>query len=74
LSEDAGHRRSHTLNEQILSAIRRLLQARGLDAYIAYTPSNVLYTTGFQGYFLIHILPDGIERLHKQPHGLRVTP
>jgi Xaa-Pro dipeptidase len=41
------------LNEQILSAIRRRLQGRGLDAYIAYTPSNVFYTTGFQSYFLM---------------------
>jgi Xaa-Pro dipeptidase len=41
------------LNEQILSAIRRRLQDRGLDAYIAYTPSNVFYTTGFQSYFLM---------------------
>jgi Xaa-Pro dipeptidase len=36
------------MNEQILSAIRRRLHDRGLDAYIAYTPSNVFYTTGFQ--------------------------
>jgi len=41
------------LNEQILSAIRGRLQDRGLDAYIAYTPSNVFYTTGFQSYFLM---------------------
>src|SRR5215211_2847999 len=40
------------VNEQVLSAIRRRLQARGLDAYIAYTPSNVFYATGFQSYFL----------------------
>ncbi len=42
------------VNEQVLSAIRRRLQARGLDAYIAYTPSNVFYATGFQSYFLMH--------------------
>jgi Xaa-Pro dipeptidase len=41
------------MNEQILSAIRRRLHERGLDAYIAYTPSNVFYTTGFQSYFLM---------------------
>lgn len=40
------------MNEEILQAIRRRLHARGLDAYIAYTPSNVFYTTGFQSYFL----------------------
>src|ERR671916_2154730 len=41
------------MNEQILSAIRKRLHERGLDAYIAYTPSNVFYTTGFQSYFLM---------------------
>jgi Xaa-Pro dipeptidase len=41
------------VNDQILSAIRQRLQARGLDAYIAYTPSNVFYATGFQSYFLM---------------------
>ncbi len=41
------------MNERILSAIRRRLHARGLDAYIACTPSNVFYTTGFQSYFLM---------------------
>jgi Xaa-Pro dipeptidase len=41
------------MNEQILSATRRRLHERGLDAYIAYTPSNVFYTTGFQSYFLM---------------------
>jgi len=41
------------LNEQILSAIRGRIRDRGLDAYIAYTPSNVFYTTGFQSYFLM---------------------
>lgn len=39
------------MNEQILAAVRRRLRARDLDAYIAYTPSNVFYTTGFQSYF-----------------------
>ncbi|MDQ3637553.1 MAG: Xaa-Pro peptidase family protein [Actinomycetota bacterium] len=41
------------MNAQILSSIRRRLQDRGLDAYIAYTPSNVFYATGFQSYFLM---------------------
>src|SRR5215213_3838988 len=41
------------VKDQILSAIRQRLQARGLDAYIAYTPSNVFYATGFQSYFLM---------------------
>jgi Xaa-Pro dipeptidase len=37
---------------QILDNIRRRCQERGLDAYLAYTPSNVHYTSGFQSYFL----------------------
>ncbi len=41
------------MNEQVLSSIRRRLHERGLDAYIAYTPSNVFYATGFQSYFLM---------------------
>ncbi len=41
------------MNEQILSSIRQRLHERGLDAYIAYTPSNVFYATGFQSYFLM---------------------
>src|SRR5215210_4981594 len=41
------------MKDQILAAIRRRLQERGLDAYIAYTPSNVFYATGFQSYFLM---------------------
>ena len=39
------------MRQQILSAIRRRLHERGLDAYLAYTPSNVFYVTGFQSYF-----------------------
>lgn len=35
----------------ILDEVRRGLQAAGLDAYLAYTPSNVCYVTGFQSYF-----------------------
>ena len=41
------------MKDQILSAIRGRLRDRGLDAYIAYTPSNVFYATGFQSYFLM---------------------
>lgn len=41
------------MDERILSAIRGRLRARGLDAYLAYTPSNVFYATGFQSYFLM---------------------
>jgi Xaa-Pro dipeptidase len=41
------------VNEQIISSIRRRLHERGLDAYVAYTPSNVFYATGFQSYFLM---------------------
>ncbi len=41
------------MNEQVLAAIRRRLRERELDAYVAYTPSNVFYATGFQSYFLM---------------------
>jgi Xaa-Pro dipeptidase len=41
------------VRDQILAAIRGRLRDRGLDAYIAYTPSNVFYATGFQSYFLM---------------------
>ena len=41
------------MEDQILSAIRERLRSRGLDAYVAYTPSNVFYATGFQSYFLM---------------------
>ena len=41
------------MNEQVISSIRRRLHERGLDAYVAYTPSNVFYATGFQSYFLM---------------------
>jgi len=41
------------MNGQVLAAIRRRLGERGLDAYVAYTPSNVFYATGFQSYFLM---------------------
>jgi Xaa-Pro dipeptidase len=41
------------LRDRILASIRGRLRDRGLDAYIAYTPSNVFYATGFQSYFLM---------------------
>jgi Xaa-Pro dipeptidase len=41
------------VDKQILSAIQERLRSLGLDAYVAYTPSNVFYTTGFQSYFLM---------------------
>jgi Xaa-Pro aminopeptidase len=41
------------MREQVLSSVRRRLHERGLDAYIAYTPSNVFYATGFQSFFLM---------------------
>ncbi|MEU1300049.1 Xaa-Pro peptidase family protein [Streptomyces shenzhenensis] len=41
------------MRTQIIDAIRKRLQDRGLDAYVAYTPSNVFYVTGFQSYFLM---------------------
>ena len=41
------------MEKRILSSIRERLRSRGLDAYVAYTPSNVFYATGFQSYFLM---------------------
>jgi Xaa-Pro dipeptidase len=41
------------VEKRILSSIRERLRSRGLDAYVAYTPSNVFYATGFQSYFLM---------------------
>lgn len=38
----------------ILSRVRQMMRIRRLDAYLAYTPSNVLYVTGFESYFLSH--------------------
>ncbi len=37
---------------EILDAVRRRCQELEVDAYLAYTPSNVFYTTGFQSFFL----------------------
>ena len=33
--------------EDVRSRVREQLQARKVDAYLAYTPSNLFYTTGF---------------------------
>jgi Xaa-Pro dipeptidase len=44
---------ARAVRDQILAAIRGRLRDRDLDAYIAYTPSNVFYATGFQSYFLM---------------------
>lgn len=43
---------SSSVRTQIIQRIRERCQERGVDAYLAYTPSNVLYTTGFQSFFL----------------------
>ncbi|MEQ3551802.1 Xaa-Pro peptidase family protein [Pseudonocardia nematodicida] len=39
------------MRTEIIDAIRKRCQERGLDAYLAYTPSNVFYVTGFQSFF-----------------------
>ena len=41
-----------TGREAGLERLRRALRAEGLDAYLAYTPSNVLYVSGYESYFL----------------------
>ena len=38
--------------QEILDKVRHALQERGLDAYVAYTPSNFFYVTGHQSRFL----------------------
>lgn len=40
------------MNEQILSRLRRKLTESGVDAYLAYTPSSIYYTTGVQSFFI----------------------
>lgn len=35
-----------------IAAIRAKLRSRGLTGYVAFTPSNLLYTTGFRSYFV----------------------
>jgi Xaa-Pro dipeptidase len=41
------------MDQQIVARIRRRLQGRGVDAYLAYTPANVLYTSGFESWFVM---------------------
>jgi Xaa-Pro dipeptidase len=40
------------MNEQAVDQIRAALAAAGADAYVAYTPSNIRYVTGFGSYFV----------------------
>lgn len=40
------------MNEQILSRLRRRLTESGVDAYLAYSPSSIYYTTGVQSFFI----------------------
>lgn len=40
------------MNEQAVDQIRAALAADGADAYVAYTPSNIRYVTGFGSYFV----------------------
>lgn len=40
------------VNSRILSRLRQMLHEKELDGYLAYTPSNVFYTTGYNSYFL----------------------
>jgi Xaa-Pro dipeptidase len=41
-----------TEREQILARIRERLQAEGLDAYLAYTPQNNFYCSGYRCWFV----------------------
>jgi Xaa-Pro dipeptidase len=40
------------MNELALTQIRAALREAGADAYVAYTPSNIRYVTGFGSYFV----------------------
>jgi len=40
------------MNATAVTAIRRRLHELGLDGYVAYTPSNLFYVTGFRSYFV----------------------
>lgn len=51
MSVAAGTAAGVPLRAEVLGGVRRGLRAAGLDAYLAYTPSNVFYVTGFQSYF-----------------------
>lgn len=41
------------MRTDVIAAIRMRLRERDLDAYVAYTPSNLFYVTGFQSYFVM---------------------
>ena len=40
------------MHDEVLARVRGELERLGLDAYIAYTPSNFFYVTRFQSFFL----------------------
>lgn len=40
------------MNQKAISALRGRLQECGLNGYVAYTPSNIMYLTGFRSYFV----------------------
>lgn len=40
------------VNVPVIESIRARLKARGLAGYVAFTPSNLMYTTGFRSYFV----------------------
>ncbi len=40
------------MNETIVRRVRQALAERGVDGYLAYTPSNIFYTTGVQSFFV----------------------
>lgn len=52
MTEDGTTARSAPVRAPILDRIRNRCRERGVDAYLAYTPSNVLYASGYQSYFL----------------------
>lgn len=41
-----------TERQQILDRVRERLQAEGLDAYLAYTPQNNFYCSGYRSWFV----------------------
>lgn len=40
------------MNQNAVTALRAKLKDRGLSGYVAYTPSNIMYLTGFRSYFV----------------------
>lgn len=59
------------MNEHVLAAIRKKLHERGLDAYIAHTPSNMFYATGSQSYCLMQSAQEFQEGSRLDDWGLR---